>query len=765
MKRPDKRRLGVSGDSTGQRPTLKVCLEFVLEQTDSLVDKALDGLPAAIERSHDMLATEEHQAAVQAGIAALLAQRESLRERFQAQLQVQVMGGGTQDDMARPLVKFEDIQLLEEAQLDESIEVARAQEEVAMAVDDVLPQLDAMMSTLMGWVTVQSSLNPLRPDTFVRCLRETLASVVRHPEVRGELIVPAAGLMGVELRKLYRETVDWLRSCGVEPAGVTQPVIATDASGAAVPGSSSVSRTLVTLDRLRKLLSGELDGPARKPQDFLYTVPASVETLQDMQQVEAMVQRLSVRAKQAAGAAAAGGAAKPAKRPPMNSRQLGEAVGEEVARMMLERLIADDRLLPPVRDLLMSLELQLLKLAETDVRFFSDRLHPARQFLDRVINRSLGFAAVQDEGFAKYLRSVQQSVKALNDHADQGVAAFAAVLQKLTDHWAKEDKAQRLLNEETARALMHAEQRNLLAQRLTVEFRKRCEDKDVPPLLVDFLTGAWAQVVAQAQLSGADNTADTEGYQALVKELIWSVQPDRARANPVRLVELIPSLLARLRAGLALISYPPERIKVLFDHLIAMHEAAIDGVRANSQANAMAQAFGNAPPAMASSLLNQGNTDLSSPHEGEVDSEFWLAAHEAAESGYLNEEAVMPLDVSGGAPTPEDGVPKSRTLEIDDLTKDTWIELLLEGAWLRAQLTWVSPHRSLFMFTSRSGSAHSMSRRTMERLMKQGVIRMVSDGHVVEKALDSVAQMALRNTLDNPPADGAGRYTEASLKR
>lgn len=736
MKRPTQRRLGVSDDSTSQRPTLKVCLDFVLEQTDSLVDKALDGLAAAVERSHDMLASEEQQVAVQAAIADLLANREVLRERFMAQLHALVLGGGTQAEMERPLVKFEDIQLLEEAQLDESIEVARAQEEVAMAVDDVLPALDALISTLMGWVTVQGSLNPLRPDTFVRCLREVIASVVHHPQVRGELIVPAAGLMGVELRQLYRETVNWLRSSGVEPAGVTAPVISTDASGVALPGSNSVTRTLVTLDRLRKLLSGDMESGKKSPQDFLYTVPASVETLQDMQQVEAMVKRLSVRAKQAGSEP--GEAAKP-RRPPMNSRQLGEAVGEEVARMMLESLIQDDRLLPPVRDLLVSLEAQLMKLAETDVRFFSDRLHPARQFLDRVINRSMGFTSVQDEGFAKYLRSVQQAVQALNAHADQGVAAFAAVLQKLMDHWSKEDKAQRLLNEETARALMHAEQRNLLAQRLSQDFRKRCEGKNVPPLLVDFLAGPWPQVVAQAQLSGSDSAGDPQGYEGLVKQLIWSVQPDRASHNPARLVELIPSLLARLREGLQLIAYPNERITVLFDHLIAMHEAALDGVRSTP---------------VAGGGLIQANTDQSSADAGEPPDEMWLAEHEASESGYLNEAAVMPVDIMGGRPADgEESALLGQPLRVDDLGKDAWIELLLDGHWVRAQLTWVSPHRSLFMFTSRAGSAHSMSRRTMERLLGQGVIRMVSDGHAVDKALDNVAQTALRNTLGKPDPD------------
>jgi hypothetical protein len=38
-----------------------------------------------------------------------------------------------------------------------------------------------------------------------------------------------------------------------------------------------------------------------------------------------------------------------------------------------------------------------------------------------------------------------------------------------------------------------------------------------------------------------------------------------------------------------------------------------------------------------------------------------------------------------------------------------------------------------------------MSRRTMERLRNTGLIRLVSDGRILDKALDGVAQVALRN--------------------
>ena len=113
---------------------------------------------------------------------------------------------------------------------------------------------------------------------------------------------------------------------------------------------------------------------------------------------------------------------------------------------------------------------------------------------------------------------------------------------------------------------------------------------------------------------------------------------------------------------------------------------------------------------------------------------------EAQESGYLPEDA-QPL-------AGEDADADQRPWSVGDLHAGVWVELIVEGVWLRVQLTWVSPHRTLFMFISRGGLAHSMSRRTMERLRMQGAIRFLSDGHLVDNALDAVAQTALQNDVE-----------------
>src|SRR4030095_9204794 len=87
-----------------------------------------------------------------------------------------------------------------------------------------------------------------------------------------------------------------------------------------------------------------------------------------------------------------------------------------------------------------------------------------------------------------------------------------------------------------------------------------------------------------------------------------------------------------------------------------------------------------------------------------------VAAPEATqqEAQALQQESAQADPLGGGAS--EGGAGRA-----EDLRVGAWVEIRIKGEWVRAQLTWCSPHATLFMFTSVAGTAHSMSRRTLDR--------------------------------------------------
>ncbi|MFZ3082544.1 DUF1631 family protein [Rhodoferax ferrireducens] len=724
------RRIGAAHDQASGRTSLQECLEVVLMQADNLMDDVLEGLAAAATRPKSKRSFGQHFAVSKTVTDALRMQAGSVKATFKAQLRLGLYNTGSQQIAAHTQLRFDDLQQFDSRQIDASIEFALAQQEVIRCVDDLLPALNALVSSLLGWITVQPQLNPLKPEVFVRALQASLAEHAPDEQARAALITPAAGLLGVSLHQLYREVCIWLRSQGIEPAS---PVGALPGGRAAAGKGTqnAVSRTLVTLDKLRKLLSGELDGAQGNPgaQDFLQTVPACYDALEYMKLIEPMMKRLAQRASLPSNPGV------PVKTPqqmvvrePTQGKQLGKQLGAEVVRLMLDNLMQDERLLLKVRALIKTLEPVLLALSDADPRFFSERQHPARQFLDRLTHRSLGYTSENDDGFSRFLASISEAVGVLTG-GDSDAASFAQVGHVLETGWALDEVKQRQQQEEAARALLHVEHRNLLAQRLADEFQERQKDKQIPELVAGFLRGPWAQVVAESQLGCADGSTDPDGYLALVDDLIWSVQHRLTRRNRLRLVQLVPNLLVKLRHGLQLIQYPQERIPVLFDALVTLHEKAFEGRRVGPVASA-------AEPAAqtAGDLLDVGSLmDVPDVLDEEG---LWVADDQAQESAY-SEPDVQHQSVTD----------VQRPWSAVELTPGVWVELIVDDVWVRAQLTWASPHQTLFMFISRGGMAHALSRRTMERLRMKGRVRFISDGHVLDNALDAVAQMALENDL------------------
>jgi len=757
------RRLGVADDPGYHQPNLQSCLEAVLEQSPLLLDEVLHGLQASLRPAPGKKTAATTDELARQTIASLAEHAPALKQAFASHLRAYVFGGQTGQQQAGQSMRFDDFQFLDADQIDASIELAHSEQSVQLAVEDVLPTLNAMVSNLLGWSSVLGHLNPLKPAAFVHALRETLEEFVPERAARASVMGIAAGLMGVSLHRLYREVCEWLRSQGVEPVHMA-PNTSTGLWNPADAAASTVVRTMLTLDKLRRLLSGELEASpgGTGMVDFSHTIPVSMEALQDMKLVEPMMKRLSERAAASAPPAAESAATAPdlltQQSDQVQRRKLGVQLGREVVLLMLDHLLQDARLLPPVRASLKRLEPVLVKLSQHDGRLFSERQHPARLFLDRMTHRSLAFPKLEAPGYADFQAAFDQAVDQITSGPGDA-AAFGKVLRTLDESWASDEAEQHRRATAAARGLLHAEQRNLLAHRLGQQFSERMVGKKVPELVASFLRGPWAHVVAQAQLSMADGAVDPGGYLGLVDDLIWSVQLRLTRRNRGRLVQMVPDMLVTMRRGLDLISYPPERMATFFEALISIHEQVFDSVRSANAANA-ASAAGSAGAADAAT---RGQVPGEAP-AGAADSKeaaaalaadgFWMVQKEVAESGYLDETTISALSQAGSAASTASSAgraaPDESSWSVDGLTTGSWVDLALAGNWVRAQLTWASPQRTLFMFISGNGMAHSMSRRTIERLKKSRLIRLVSDGRVMDNALDAVAQKALYNDLLEP---------------
>ena len=747
---------------------------------------------------------------------------------------------------------FDDLELMDEHQVSESVETARSQQLAMAAADGALAELNRLVSAALALPTVQPERNPLRPEIYVKALQALLVQMQVPTAIRQDWIRHMCTALGRELHTYYGELASQLRGQGMvaaayavlsapggnvgqpqrlakparpaaaQPAQAGSPVkggfpAGHDGGGKLIPSGAAAqmanagtgaSRTpaqrppeasapaqeasFLTLNRLRRLLAGELDRPQEadpdesfadrffrefdKPghagggvragadtdaatsaiSDFHPTVPAAFDALAEMGQVDDAMVRIETRRALPRDERPSSVVPAEALRRQMHhkARGLGQALSLEVVTMMIDNIAHDPRLLAPIVEVVRSLEPPLLQLALVDPRFFNDKLHPARRLLQEITDRSLAFGAVDAKGFAAFLGPVQQALKPLDGIKIDGADPFELVLNGLMEIWQQRGLHDRQQLELAMQALRQAEARNLVAETVSAEIRARPDAGLVAQEVLEFLSGPWAQVVGQARILNQAGAADPGGFVALIPVLMWSAQPGLTRKNLSELTRQVPRLVATLRQGLASIQYPAVKSEAFFEALMSLHQQALRPVVG---APAAAGHVASRPDAAG---LHGSLTDDADP---------WIAPLEAKASGFMEmpqdtQRAGLPLDAAvspgkiegaamgavAGTDTAGGTPAESHAIAETSLPLGAWVELRVDSQWARTQLTWASPQGTLFLFTTASGSTQSMTRRSRNKLFASGRMRVITSHPVLEGALDAVAQAALTNSLDNP---------------
>ena len=683
-------------------------------------------------------------------------------------------------------VQFDQLELMDEVQVQESVNMARAQQMAMLAAEASLTELNTLICATLGLATVRPERNPLRPDVYLQALKLVVERAPVPAAIRLDWLTTMGVALGAELRELYTRLAARMRAEGVVAAGyAVVPTPSASGAGKAaasgpqqggLPGSSereaqiaaelrtrrAADPALLTLDRLRKLLSGELDAQGtphrvaafaqqfarefegeamlapQAPQDggFAATVPAAFEALTEMKQVDRVVQRLEQRRSAPVRVAEAGAVQLACEAIRRNASGVAQALSLEVVNLMVDNIARDPRLLVPVQELVRSLEPALMRLALVDPRVFTDKTHAARGLVQEITHRSLAFATEQTTGFVGFYQEVRDAVAPLTEMAVQGPEPFEIVLAQLRAAWEAAAKAQEASRAQAVQALQRAEQRNLLAEKIARDIDSHPDAAQVPEVVIAFLCGPWAQVVANARLQGGAGSSAADKYQALISAMLWSAHPELARTNITKLTRLVPLLISTLREGLDSIRYPATKTSVFLEALMGLHQHVFRSA---------------AKPASApAARLDEASAHVNKMRPVE-DGDPWVAPEEARDSNFIElpEMQEAPASAAVAPVTAQPASLPATALSGGALPLGSWVELMTHGEWVRTQLTWASPHGTLFLFTSVYGTTQSMTRRTHDKLVLAGQLRLISGQPVVDGALDAVAQQAMRNSLDS----------------
>jgi len=691
-----------------------------------------------------------------------------------------VKGRTTAEDTG---MDFGELSLMDENEMQAQVELSKAQQSALHATDAVLAELNTLVSSAQGLRSVQPERNPLRPESYIRALQQVVGGTGVSPEVRQLWMQHMRDLLGKLLVEEYRRTAASLREHGVQPVGYAVVGTPSGSSGRGGLGTGyggtgygtgygggysgyghsmnapmgdygrsgmgpvtgwsgdsqqggmapAAEEALLTVGILRQMLAG---GDPFDPRTYgavpvmgvppvqavpvhpghpgvahvppgaggagYYPANAAVEAMEDIAQLERIVGRLSGNAggpvisqpgslpvPLAGWRAPSGMAPVVYATMPMEAALQSPAMAVEVVGRMMANIAQDTRLLPPVQKAVQTLEPALKQLVQHDGRFFTDSTHPARRMLDELTQRSLAFTSEAAPGFTSFMRLLKGAVEHLAASEIRDAGPFDTVLKALQSAWDTQEQKLKAHQDAQQKAQLHAEQREMLAEKIAADIRKLPDVGNVPKDILDFAAGPWADVAALAQVLKAPDAQDDDpgGYLALVPVLLWSSQPELTRQEPDRLNETIPGLLAKLRKGLKTIAYPPAQTSALLQRLVGLHQ----------------EAFEKPAPA----------AKPAAP-EPEPVAEVPAEPMPVEETPPAAEESAPEAPVEAAAPDP-----------YADFVIGAWVELVTNGRMVRTQLTWASPHGTLFLFTAPDASTQSMTRRMRDKLASEGSLRVV----------------------------------------
>lgn len=468
-----------------------------------------------------------------------------------------------------------------------------------------------------------------------------------------------------------------------------------------------------------------------------------------------------------------------------------QVLGIEAVRRLVGEVAQDPRLLDPVREAIVALEPSLLRLAMVDPRFFSDDTHPGRRLMARVAQRSFRYRDAESPGFEAFFDGVRSTFNDLNRHQDiESGQPFNSALARLEASWAHTDEAETAQREAVLQGLRFAEERQALANQIAYDMSSRPDLDKVPAKVLDFLFGPWALAMAHARLVDTSNQIDPRGFGLVVSDLVWSVKRDFILRDPAKLMDMIPGMLRTLTAGLTLIGLPESERQDFFEVLLRLHEPVLRLRRLRARRDEGSSSGAVAVDSAQAPLAEDLQPATPEQRVPKLREQPWMTPQErdragleevaapagaAPVPGRSDDSAHAPLGdratdfgglqdaaVSGAMPLEAAPAAEREAIEqvLRSLVPGVWVDLFARRRWRRAQLTWASANGALFMFISHGGRTYTMTRRSLQRLLLQSLLRPVDTSDVVAQALEKLregAQAAAQSAGAPAPAARSAR--------
>lgn len=709
-------------------PLLQRFVDDELSRSAELIDRTLTGTLEQLRQPRDgMLSSQERQQYF-ALVEALQSKQGAYRQTFTDSLRQLVLADLREHATNLPPDPLGDmagaLTLMDEARVESDIEVSRAQQAIDAEAEWELRELQTFTSTLIGQQHVTAESNPLRPLSYARALWEATGAVTPVMVQRAILLRLSATVISSLLKRAWAAASTRLESQGVEPGMYRTVVLTPGAALERAPHADLVHDTprSATLGRIGSLL-GPTNGMPILPQRAPGTTAAFNAGLEaSLLKLEEMLRALPTPAADARRSPSA---------PRLRDHQasLVAATADAVDRQVIDLLsrlfdmiLSDVRLHAAFRTLIARLQTSALRVALNDVSMMEHHDHPVWQLMDRIGEVGAAYPQAGDPRLTDLLALCERLVAEIAQSPIQDMKLYQRGLAQLDEFLRSQRQHQLAHAQHQVDQLTHAEQRDQLQRQISQRLTEQMATLRVSPEIRRFVTGTWAKVLAESIQRHGEGAEPTLGYMRMVDDLLWSLRlPDHPQSRQ-RLITLLPSLLQRLKSGMALIALPEAEQQHVLDELMSVHtEALRPGTRAGGEDAASLSAA-----QIVQQLRDEADPEESPHSQSFADSLIDLASMDTVPAELLDEAGAA--DERDAQATGAEGMLPGHRCRI-----------FLRGRWTRVQLLWRSSQGRFFLFAGESpGRTHSITDRALERLQAEKLLLPLEDRSLVQRAINAL---------------------------
>jgi hypothetical protein len=366
---------------------------------------------------------------------------------------------------------------------------------------------------------------------------------------------------------------------------------------------------------------------------------------------------------------------------------------------VFETVLLDDSIPPRTRELLQLLQVPVLKAALLDKNFFFEQDHPARRLVD--LMSRVGWEQ-RDGADDPLFQTMRRSVERVGEAQPE---AFASAVAELEAGIAADETAQEAALAAPVASALKREKHEVAARHARDAVALRVRAGDVNEVVSGFLEQRWTTVLTFAWTIDDARPGAVDNATRAMDDLIWSVKPKVTQEQRKTLIARLPRLLQTLNKWLDAIKWQDAERLQFFARLAEYHAAI---VRA--------------------------------PIELSPERQLELAAQAA------QQDALRKVEMENAA-AEQAAARAAEVSAVDGLERGMWLEFSTGEGARKVKLAWVSPLRTLFIFSGAGRrEAFSLPAEKLAAALGDGSARVLAiDGVVGQVLSDAMAQGAVND--------------------